>query len=54
MSDQNVCSGCQDSGTCGGSCEKKPESLLEAANVYSSVKRVIAVVSGKGGVANPL
>lgn len=54
MSDQNVCTGCQDSETCGGSCEKKPESLLEPTNAYSSVKKVIAVVSGKGGVGKSL
>jgi Mrp family chromosome partitioning ATPase len=44
--------------TCSGSCEscqencssRKPESLLAEANPQSHVKKVIAVVSGKGGV----
>lgn len=44
--------------TCSGSCEscqencssRKPESLLAEANLQSHVKKVIAVVSGKGGV----
>lgn len=36
---------------CGESCgERKAESLLAQANPLSSVKKVIAVVSGKGGV----
>ena len=36
---------------CGESCgERKPESLLAQANPLSNVKKVIAVVSGKGGV----
>ena len=37
--------------SCGESCsERKEESLLAQANPLSSVKKVIAVVSGKGGV----
>lgn len=36
---------------CGESCaDRKPESLLAAPNAHSHVKKVIAVVSGKGGV----
>ncbi|MFA9463145.1 MAG: P-loop NTPase [Velocimicrobium sp.] len=31
-------------------CEKDPKSLMEHVNTYSSVKKVIGVVSGKGGV----
>lgn len=31
-------------------CDKNPHSLLEATNELSSIKRVIGVVSGKGGV----
>ena len=44
-----------DCSTCGsrGSCSK-PESLLAPLNAHSSVKRVIAVVSGKGGVGKSL
>ena len=37
--------------TCGSNCsDRKAESLLAALNPKSSVKKVIAVVSGKGGV----
>ena len=37
--------------TCGSDCgERKAESLLAQANPHSNVKKVIAVVSGKGGV----
>ena len=39
------CSGCSQS--CG---DRKPESMLAALNPASSVKKVYAVVSGKGGV----
>lgn len=36
---------------CGESCsDRKPESLLAEPNAHSNVKKVIAVVSGKGGV----
>ena len=37
--------------TCSSNCgSRKPESLLVPANQYSKIKRVIGVVSGKGGV----
>ena len=37
--------------SCGSDCgERKAESLLAPANPHSNVKKVIAVVSGKGGV----
>ena len=37
--------------SCGSDCgERKAESLLAPANPASNVKKVIAVVSGKGGV----
>ncbi len=39
--------------SCGG-CEKNPESFLEKTNEYSSIKKVIGVVSGKGGVGKSL
>ncbi|MCU6763116.1 antiporter inner membrane protein [uncultured Roseburia sp.] len=45
---ENSCSGCT-SESCEG-CSGQPESLLEQLNQYSSVKKVIGVVSGKGGV----
>lgn len=37
--------------TCGKSCsERQPESLIEKTNELSHIKKVIAVMSGKGGV----
>lgn len=47
---EECCEGCSHSGNCTG--EKKD--LREPANPYSSVKKVIAVVSGKGGVGKSL
>ena len=45
-----------DCSTCGTDCasRNKPESLLEPQNAQSNVKKVIAVVSGKGGVGKSL
>ena len=44
-----------DCSTCSANCgERKPASLLEPANAMSIVKKVIAVVSGKGGVGKSL
>lgn len=45
-----ACSG--NCSSCGSNCgeAQQPESLLAQANPHSSVKKVIAVVSGKGGV----
>lgn len=44
-----------DCGSCGESCEsRKPESFLEPLNPQSSVKKVIGIVSGKGGVGKSL
>ena len=45
-----------DCSTCGADCasRNRPESLLEAQNAFSNVKKVIAVVSGKGGVGKSL
>lgn len=41
--------------TCGESCAKKePESMIESINPYSSAKKVIGIVSGKGGVGKSL
>ncbi|MDD6077059.1 MAG: ATP-binding protein, partial [Clostridiales bacterium] len=40
-----------DCSTCGESCaEREPESLLKPLRAGSRVDKVIAVVSGKGGV----
>lgn len=47
----------QDCGSCSASCEsRKPDKseFLEALNPASSVKKVIGVVSGKGGVGKSL
>ena len=48
------CDGCASAGNCStqenGGCEQGPHSFLEKLNEYSSVKKVIGVVSGKGGV----
>ena len=44
-----------DCSSCGAECaSRKQESLLEAQNAHSNVKKVIAVVSGKGGVGKSL
>ncbi len=53
MSEATGCSGscasCPSKGNCG-----KPQSLLEPANSLSDIKKVIAVVSGKGGVGKSM
>ena len=45
-----------DCSTCGENCpsKNKPESLLAPQNALSNVKKVIGVVSGKGGVGKSL
>ena len=45
-----------DCSSCGANCSSRqqPESLLEPQNAQSDVKKVIAVVSGKGGVGKSL
>ena len=44
-----------DCGSCTANCgERKQESLLAPANQYSNVKKVIGIVSGKGGVGKSL
>ena len=44
-----------DCSSCGADCaSRKPESMLEPQNAQSNVKKVIAVVSGKGGVGKSL
>lgn len=46
------CSSCgEDCSSCGGG---EPESLLVPQNTFSDIKKVIAVVSGKGGVGKSL
>lgn len=46
---EGACSGCS-ADSCEGCSSKQPESFLEKLNEYSNVKKVIGVVSGKGGV----
>lgn len=45
-----------DCGSCSANCgdRQNPQSLIEALHAKSSVKKVIAVVSGKGGVGKSL
>ncbi len=44
-----------DCSSCGADCaSRKQESLLAPANQYSNVKKVIGIVSGKGGVGKSL
>lgn len=47
-----------DCGSCGADCpsrgQAQPESLLEKPHAGSAIKKVIAVVSGKGGVGKSL
>lgn len=45
-------SGC-DKESCEG-CEKNPQSFLEKTHEFNSIKKVIGVVSGKGGVGKSL
>ena len=56
-------SGCGSSGSCdsncgscsqAGSCGSQPQSLLAETNSFNDIKKVIAVVSGKGGVGKSM
>ncbi|MBR2592628.1 MAG: P-loop NTPase, partial [Oscillospiraceae bacterium] len=57
---ENTCAGASVSNceSCGANCSSRvagtPQSMLEPLNEMSSVKKVIAVVSGKGGVGKSL
>ena len=44
------CSHCASAGNCGS----QPHSLLEETNSFNNIKKVIAIVSGKGGVGKSL
>ncbi len=50
----SACDDCAAAGSCeareNGGCSEGPQSLQEQLNACSSVKKVIAVISGKGGV----
>ena len=50
------CSSCGEGGcsSCGGGCGESQNSMLVEANMFSKVNKVIAVVSGKGGVGKSL
>lgn len=44
-----------DCSSCSSNCsERKPESLLKPMNAHSNIKKVIGIVSGKGGVGKSL
>ena len=44
-----------DCSTCGENCgDRDPKSLRKPANEFSSIKKVIAIVSGKGGVGKSM
>ncbi len=50
----SACDDCAAAGSCeaqeNGGCSEGPESFEEQLNEYSSVKKVIGIISGKGGV----
>lgn len=50
------CSGCGDSAGCSscGGGQMQPEDFLKPANQFSNIKKVIGVVSGKGGVGKSM
>lgn len=54
MAENNSCSGCSSASSCSKEscegCSSNKQSLLEQLNAESSIKKVIGVVSGKGGV----
>lgn len=53
MSSQQQCT--HDCSTCSANCSsRQPESLVENPHALSSIKKVIGVVSGKGGVGKSL
>ena len=47
---EESCAGCAHADT----CSSKKTDFREPANMYSSIKKVIGVVSGKGGVGKSL
>lgn len=51
---QESCS--HDCGSCAsaGNCSSQPESFLEETNDFNDIKKVIAIVSGKGGVGKSM
>ena len=51
MSEQNCTHDC---GSCGSDCSARTEPMKEPTHELSNIKKVIAVVSGKGGVGKSL
>ena len=45
---------CSNGGECCEDCDSKPKDLIEKTHDFNSIKRVIGVVSGKGGVGKSL
>ncbi len=56
MAEERKCNETSCNGDCSNcaSANKQPETLIEPLNEYSTVKKVIGVVSGKGGVGKSL
>ena len=55
VKNENISEECtHDCSSCSANCSSKKKSLIEPCNKYSNVKRVIGVVSGKGGVGKSL
>ena len=56
MSEERQCNDTSCTGDCSSckSAQKNPEDFIEKLNAYSSVKHVIGVVSGKGGVGKSM
>ena len=56
MSEERQCNDTSCTGDCSSckSAQKDPEDFIEKLNAYSSVKHVIGVVSGKGGVGKSM
>lgn len=52
-SENGGCEGCASAGGCGGG-QMQPEDFLKPANQFSNIKKVIGVVSGKGGVGKSM
>ncbi|MFR9292428.1 MAG: P-loop NTPase, partial [Peptococcus niger] len=54
MSDHNNCS--HNCSSCASGCPsgQGPQSLLKPANQHSKIKKVVGVISGKGGVGKSL
>ena len=58
MSEEQQQNGCTSSDCAGyahaGTCSSKPADMRQPANAFSHIKKVIAVVSGKGGVGKSM